>query len=134
MKAPNKTHDDAEEQAMTRTNHLANYAAATTTATLLTLVSALPAAARPWPGDPLPQHPDALTRHDQISATVQQPDTLTRHDKMSVSAVGKSVTDVRLRFSWHEHNCPLRRVGSQLVRCDNLTGAGATAPDWVPEL
>jgi hypothetical protein len=103
---------------MTRTNHLANYAAATTTATLLTLMSALPAAARPWPGDPLPQHPDALTRHDQ----------------MSVSVVGKSVTDVRLRFSWHEHNCPLRRVGSQLVRCDNLTGAGATAPDWVPKL
>jgi hypothetical protein len=30
--------------------------------------------------------------------------------------------------------CPLRRVGAQYVRCDNLTGAGAKAPAWVPEL
>jgi hypothetical protein len=30
--------------------------------------------------------------------------------------------------------CPLRRVGTQYVRCDNLTGAGAKAPAWVPEL
>lgn len=30
-------------------------------------------------------------------------------------------------------NCPLMRVGTQLVRCDNLTGAGASAPSWVPE-
>jgi hypothetical protein len=29
--------------------------------------------------------------------------------------------------------CPLERVGDQLVRCDNLTGAGAVAPPWVPE-
>ncbi len=31
-------------------------------------------------------------------------------------------------------NCPLERVGTQLVRCDNLTGAGVRAPSWVPEL
>jgi len=30
-------------------------------------------------------------------------------------------------------DCPLERIGSQLVRCDNLTGAGAPAPAWIPE-
>jgi hypothetical protein len=29
--------------------------------------------------------------------------------------------------------CELQRVGTQLVRCDDLTGAGATAPTYVPE-
>ena len=31
-----------------------------------------------------------------------------------------------------QENCPLERIGSQLVRCDNLTGAGAHAPWNVP--
>jgi hypothetical protein len=30
-------------------------------------------------------------------------------------------------------NCPLTRIGTQFVRCDNLTGAGVAAPRWVPE-
>jgi hypothetical protein len=30
-------------------------------------------------------------------------------------------------------HCPLERVGTQLVRCDNLTGAGVAAASWVPE-
>jgi hypothetical protein len=30
-------------------------------------------------------------------------------------------------------HCPLERVGTQLVRCDNLTGAGVVAAPWVPE-
>ncbi|TDT85912.1 hypothetical protein DFO47_101331 [Arthrobacter sp. AG258] len=30
-------------------------------------------------------------------------------------------------------DCPLERIGSQLVRCDNLTGTGAEAPAWIPE-
>lgn len=30
-------------------------------------------------------------------------------------------------------DCPLERIGSQLVRCDNLTGAGVDAPYWIPE-
>ncbi|MDQ0731155.1 hypothetical protein [Arthrobacter sp. B1I2] len=30
-------------------------------------------------------------------------------------------------------NCPLERIGTQLVRCDNLTGAGVAAPFWIPE-
>jgi hypothetical protein len=34
----------------------------------------------------------------------------------------------------YQHNCPLRRLGDQLVRCDNLTGAGVAAPSWIPEL
>lgn len=29
--------------------------------------------------------------------------------------------------------CLLERVGVQYVRCDNLTGLGATAPEWIPE-
>ena len=32
------------------------------------------------------------------------------------------------------NDCPLRRVGTQFVRCDNLTGAGVQAPGSVPEL
>jgi hypothetical protein len=31
------------------------------------------------------------------------------------------------------HNCWLLRVGTQLVRCDNLTGNGVKAPRWMPE-
>ena len=30
-------------------------------------------------------------------------------------------------------NCPLERIGAKLVRCDDLTGAGAHAPSQVPE-
>jgi hypothetical protein len=30
-------------------------------------------------------------------------------------------------------HCILERVGDQLVRCDDLTGGGATAPSSVPE-
>jgi hypothetical protein len=33
-----------------------------------------------------------------------------------------------------DSSCPLARVGTQLVRCDNLTGDGVPAPLWVPEL
>jgi hypothetical protein len=28
-------------------------------------------------------------------------------------------------------HCPLERIGTQLVRCDNLTGNGVAAPGWV---
>ena len=31
-------------------------------------------------------------------------------------------------------NCELRRVGTHFVRCDAHTGAGVTAPAWIPEL
>ena len=27
--------------------------------------------------------------------------------------------------------CPLERIGTQLIRCDNLTGNGVAAPAWV---
>jgi len=30
--------------------------------------------------------------------------------------------------------CPLLRIDRQLVRCDNLTGAGVAAPLFIPEL
>ena len=30
-------------------------------------------------------------------------------------------------------SCPLTRVGSQFVRCDNLTGNGVSAPLWIPQ-
>jgi len=31
-----------------------------------------------------------------------------------------------------QENCPLERIGAQLVRCDDHTGAGAHAPWQVP--
>jgi hypothetical protein len=31
-------------------------------------------------------------------------------------------------------NCPLARIDTQLVRCDNLTGAGVAALVGIPEL
>jgi len=31
------------------------------------------------------------------------------------------------------HGCWLARVGTQFVRCDNLTGNAVQAPRWVPE-
>lgn len=31
-------------------------------------------------------------------------------------------------------NCPLRRIDTQLVRCDSLTGAGVPAPLFIPEV
>jgi hypothetical protein len=34
--------------------------------------------------------------------------------------------------TYDQINCPLERVDLQLVRCDNLTGNGATAQAWVP--
>lgn len=30
-------------------------------------------------------------------------------------------------------DCPLERIGTQLVRCDNLVGAGVDAPFWIFE-
>ncbi|QTE30014.1 hypothetical protein [Pengzhenrongella sicca] len=30
------------------------------------------------------------------------------------------------------HACQLERVGTQLVRCDDLTGAGSRAPSHIP--
>jgi hypothetical protein len=33
-----------------------------------------------------------------------------------------------------DSNCPLRRLDRQLVRCDNLTGDGVSAPLFIPEL
>lgn len=31
-----------------------------------------------------------------------------------------------------EGHCPLARVGTQFVKCDNLTGNGVRAPGWIP--
>lgn len=30
-------------------------------------------------------------------------------------------------------SCLLERIGTQLMRCDSLTGAGTSAPTWIPE-
>lgn len=30
-------------------------------------------------------------------------------------------------------HCALTRVGDQFTRCDDLTGAGVSAPAWIPE-
>ncbi len=40
---------------------------------------------------------------------------------------------ISIRFSMYEQNCQLNRIDTQLVRCDNLTGAGVPAPIGVPE-
>jgi hypothetical protein len=32
-----------------------------------------------------------------------------------------------------DHPCWLSRVGTQLVRCDNLTGDAVPAPRWLPQ-
>lgn len=42
-------------------------------------------------------------------------------------------TPVRPDISFASH-CPLRRIGTQLVRCDYLTGAGVAAPAFVEVL
>jgi hypothetical protein len=36
--------------------------------------------------------------------------------------------------TFSSRRCPLRRIDTQLVRCDALTGAGVRAPSWIPEL
>ncbi len=33
----------------------------------------------------------------------------------------------------HGVHCPLQRIGTQLVRCDRLTGNGLAAPAHIPE-
>jgi len=40
---------------------------------------------------------------------------------------------IRDRFSSSD-SFPLNRIGTQLVRGDNLTGGGIAAPLWVPQL
>jgi hypothetical protein len=41
---------------------------------------------------------------------------------------------IPVRFSIYDYNnCPLERIGTQLVKCDDLTGAGVRAPVSIPE-
>jgi hypothetical protein len=39
-----------------------------------------------------------------------------------------------IAFPDSPRRCPLRRIDRHLVRCDILTGAGAPAPLFIPEL
>jgi hypothetical protein len=39
-----------------------------------------------------------------------------------------------IAFPDSPRRCPLHRIDRQLVRCDNLTGAGVPAPLFIPEL
>ena len=39
---------------------------------------------------------------------------------------------IPVRLSSSADNCLLERIGTQLVRCDNLTGAGVGAAEWIP--
>jgi hypothetical protein len=80
------------EAVMIRTPLLARCSAAAAAATIIAGLAAIPAAARPDPGEPIP-----------------------------------------IQFSSYA-NCPLNRIDTQLVRCDNLTGAGVAAPAYIPEL
>ncbi|MDQ0826223.1 hypothetical protein QFZ60_002396 [Arthrobacter sp. B2I5] len=47
------------------------------------------------------------------------------------AATAPSDTDDNMLTTYVD--CPLERIGIQLVRCDNLTGAGVGAPIWIPE-
>ena len=40
----------------------------------------------------------------------------------------------KITFSDSSWRCPLLRIDRQLIRCDNLTGAGVSAPLFIPEL
>ena len=40
----------------------------------------------------------------------------------------------RIAFTDSRLRCPLRRIDRQLVRCDNLTGAGVPAPLFIAKL
>lgn len=70
---------------MNRTQLLARCSAAAAAAAIIAGLAAIPATARPDPGEP-----------------------------------------IRDRFSSY-HSCPLNRIGTQLVRCDNQTGGGVIA-------
>lgn len=76
----------------------------TATAVLATSISTLPAQARPIPGD---TPTSATSQTSATSAAMPQFDNPGRY--------------------------PLERIGSQLVRGDNLTGDDVTAPLTVPE-
>lgn len=45
--------------------------------------------------------------------------------------VERAVTVARADAEQFDGGCPLRRLDRQLVRCDDLTGAGVRAPRWV---
>lgn len=45
-------------------------------------------------------------------------------------AVGSPTSDQELNMYV---DCPLERIGDQLVRCDVPVGAGVPAPYWIPE-
>jgi len=44
------------------------------------------------------------------------------------------VTTRKTTFPDSSLRCPLLRIDRQLIRCDNLTGAGVPAPLFIPEL
>jgi hypothetical protein len=44
----------------------------------------------------------------------------------------RSDLGTRLPTTDHAGACQLLRVGTQFVRCDNLTGNGVAAPAWIP--
>ncbi len=69
-----------------------------------------------------------------ISAAVIAPATLVAALAVSPAAARPDPGGpIPVRFSIYEQNCPLRRIDSQVVRCDHLTGAGVQAPIGVPE-
>ena len=79
-------------------------AAATATATATATTAAAAAVARPWPDDPA-----SLVRVGLA------------HEGLGPGAASGRPAQ-------------LRRVGTQFVRGDDLTGAGVAAPGWITEL
>lgn len=74
---------------------------------LLIGAAATPAAARPWPGVPV--------------------STNSTHSARATCPGARATLGDNRR-------CPLRRVGTQFVRGDDLTSAGRVAQVWIPAL
>jgi hypothetical protein len=83
---------------------IARWTTLAATATILAATPALPAAARP--------------AHDDL----ERP-----------RPVGVATGAVAHQQPTPPSDCPLRRIGQQLIRCDTLTGADANAPSWIPQ-
>jgi hypothetical protein len=52
---------------------------------------------------------------------------------LSASASQDPGTPLGAPAASSSQRCPLERVGTQYVRCDDLTGNGVPAPTWLPE-
>jgi hypothetical protein len=100
--------------------HTTRWIKLTAVTMLLTTAPALSATARPDPGSP-----GESSGTKPCIAPAPLDGRIIAEERCAAAAA-------RAHALSYEPNCPLRRVGDHLVRCDNLTGAGVPAPIWVP--